>query len=297
MRCLGFAVLLLVLLSTLSCAQEEVYVGLYLLDVSNYDIRSGEFTADFYLDLYCDYNCSPGKFEFMNGRATKIDKIIDEPDEQFYRIQGVFYSPVNMEKYPFDSQNITIVMEDKLKTTENLTYLVVKNESGIDEAIVFNGWDIKEWDVNVDEHYYPPWDETFSRYTYSVKIERITLNALLKTFVPLFSIIIITLASLYLDPKEMGFRLTIGGSTLITTVLLHLSILSEIPPTPYLTFTDKFMFVTYFIMLLSFLANIFILELKERNRHQLIHKVQMLTERLVLFVPVVYILLFLLLLK
>ena len=119
---------------------------------------------------------------------------------------------------------------------------------------------------------------------------------MLKTFLPLFSIIIITLASLYLDPKEMGFRLTIAGSTLITTVLLHLSILSEIPPTPYLTFTDKFMFVTYFIMLLSFLINIFILELKEQNRNQLIHRVQLLTERLVLVVPAIYILLFILLL-
>ena len=47
MRCLGLAVLFLVLLSSLSHAQEEVYVGVYLLDVSNYDILSEEFTVFF----------------------------------------------------------------------------------------------------------------------------------------------------------------------------------------------------------------------------------------------------------
>lgn len=277
-------------------APEEVYVGLYLLDVSKYDITSGEFTADFYLDLLCDYECSPEDFEFMNGRATSVDKTIDAPDEKYYRIQGVFGSSVDLENYPFDKQRIEIVLEDKLKTTDQLVYLAMENESGIDDSIIFPGWEVKDWSVVVDEHYYPPYDETYSRYTFTIEIERIRLTALLKTFVPLFFIILITLASLYLTPKEMGFRITIGGSTLITTVLLHLSILSEIPPTPYLTFTDKFMFVTYFILLLSFLVNILILELRERERPRTVQKVQRLTEKTVLLVPLVYILLFYLLL-
>jgi hypothetical protein len=293
----ALAVVFILLAQTTYAAPEEVYVGLYLLDVSKYDVRTGEFTADFYLSLYCDENCSPEGFEFMNGRATTVDMSIDESDEKFYRIQGVFGSHVDMERYPFDTQKLQIIIEDKLLVTDDLVYLPVRNESGIDDAIIFPGWEVKEWTVSVDEHYYSPWDETYSRYTYTIEIERITLNALLKTFVPLFFMILITLASLMLSPKEMGFRITIGGSTLITTVLLHLSILSEIPPTPYLTFTDKFMFVTYTIVLLSFLVNIYILELKERKKERTIDKVQKLVERLILLVPLVYILLFYLLLS
>ncbi len=276
---------------------EEVGVGLYLLDVSKYDITTGEFTADFYLDLTCDESCSPEDFEFMNGRATSIDMSIDEPDEKFYRIQGVFVSPVHMEKYPFDRQKMQIIIEDKLKVTDELRYAAIENESGIDESIIFPGWEIKNWTVVVDEHYYPPYDETYSRYTFTVEMERVKLHALLKNFVPLFFLVIITLAGLFLTPKEMGFRIAIGGSTLITTVLIHLSILSEIPPTPYLTFTDQFMFVTYAIVLLSFLANILILELNERKRYKDVHRVHRLTEKLVLLVPLIYILLFYLLLS
>jgi uncharacterized protein YdeI (BOF family) len=278
-------------------AGKDVKVGLYLLDVSKYDITSGEFTADFYLGFYCDNNCSPENFEFMNGRATTIDKVVDKPDEKFYRIQGTFVSPVDMEKYPFDSQTIQIILEDKLKTTDELRYAVRENESTIDSSMKVPGWEMTGAGAVVDEHYYKPYDETYSRYTFSVGMERARLHAFLKTFVPLFFIVIITLASLMLSPSEMGFRISIAGSALITTVLLHLSILSEIPPTPYLTFTDKFMFVTYAVVLSSFLVNILMLELDGRGRKKDVEKLQGLTERAVLLVPLVYILLFYLLLS
>jgi len=290
-------IILLLHLSHAQAAPERVNVSLYLLDISKYDVKTGEFTADFYLDFRCAENCSPEKFEFMNGRGTSISKDIDTPTEKFYRIQGTFTSPVDLERYPFDKQTIRIVLEDKLKTAGELAYVADGSGSGVDGSSISPGWNIGDWNASVDEHYYAPYNETYSRYTFTVGIERVKLNALLKTFVPLFFIMFITLASLYLPPDEMGFRIAIGGSTLVTTVLLHLSLLSEIPPTPYLTFTDKFMFLTYTVLLLSFLVNILILKLKEMNRPKDIARVQEITEWVVLLIPVVYIILFYLMLS
>jgi len=292
----AFFILLLPLIHA-QAAPEKVNVSLYLLDISRYDVKTGEFTADFYLDFRCDANCSPGNFEFMNGRATSISKDIDTPTEKFYRVQGAFVSPVNLEQYPFDRQGIRIILEDKLKTARELQYVADDSGSGVDGSTISPGWEIRSWNAAVDEHYYKPYNETYSRYAFSVGIERVRLNALLKTFIPLFFIIFITLASLYLPPDEMGFRIAIGGSTLVTTVLLHLSLLSEIPPTPYLTFTDKFMFLSYSILLLSFLVNILILKLKEMSKPKAIQKVQEITEIAVLLVPLVYIVLFYLMLS
>jgi len=288
--------ILLLLLPVARASPEKVDVGLYLLDISKYDIRTGEFTADFYLDFKCSENCSPEGFEFMNGRATTSDLAINNSNEKFYRIQGTFGSRVNMTNYPFDMQTVQIILEDKLKTKDQLIYLALANESGMDDHKNFPGWEIKNWTVAVDGHYYPPYDETYSRYTFSIDIERVILSALLKTFVPLFFIILIALASMFLSPNEMGFRITIGGSTLVTTVLLHLNMLSEIPPTPYLTFTDKFMFANYSILLLCFLVNIAVQELKMRGRKKEVETVQRYTELSVLLVPFVYVLLFYLLL-
>jgi len=289
-------IFVLLLMPVARASPEKVDVGLYLLDISKYDIRTGEFTADFYLDFKCSENCSPEGFEFMNGRATSSDLAINTSNEKFYRIQGTFGSRVNMERYPFDRQTIQIVLEDKLKTKDQLVYFALANESGMDDHKNFPGWEIKNWTVKVDEHYYPPYGETYSRYTFSIEIERIVLNAVLKTFVPLFFIILIALASMFLSPNEMGFRITIGGSTLVTTVLLHLNMLSEIPPTPYLTFSDKFMFANYSILLLCFLVNIAVQELNVRGRKKEVETVQRYTELCVLLVPLFYVVLFYLLL-
>lgn len=288
-------ILLFLLLTHLSHTQ-RVDVGIYLLDISKFDVRTGQFTADFYIDFKCKDNCSPENFEFMNGRADTIDLEINNSDEKFYRIHGTFGGNVNLEKYPLDAQTMNIVLEDKLTTKDRLYYVALENESGIDDSIAFPGWNIRNWTARVDDHYYPPYGETYSRYTFSVNVERIALNAILKTFFPLFFIILITLASLYLSPKDMGFRITIGGSTLITTVLLHISILSEIPATPYLTYADKFMFVTYSILLLSFLDNIAIQELLTRGRNKDAEIVQSYTEIAALVIPLICILVFYLLL-
>jgi hypothetical protein len=89
-------------------AANEAQVGLYIINMGKFDISTGSFTADFYLSMVCSEKC--GDFEFMNGRATSIDKTIDEEKEKFYRIQGNFVSPVNLRAFPFDKQHIQITL-------------------------------------------------------------------------------------------------------------------------------------------------------------------------------------------
>ncbi len=38
---------------------QDVNVSLYLLNLGKYDVGTGSFTADFYLQFQCDYDCSP----------------------------------------------------------------------------------------------------------------------------------------------------------------------------------------------------------------------------------------------
>src|SRR3989344_2173793 len=115
--------LIIIMLLSLSLALEpklpqkeepkEVQVGLYLLNLGKFDIATGSFTADFYLDFECDSVCPQFDFEFMNGRASSTDKIIDKPKEKFYRIQANLNSPVNLRSFPFDKQKMEIIIEDK----------------------------------------------------------------------------------------------------------------------------------------------------------------------------------------
>ncbi|MBM3200015.1 hypothetical protein FJZ53_03680 [Candidatus Woesearchaeota archaeon] len=285
--------LLLTLLPYTSAEPQQVDVGLYILNLGKFDVGTGAFTADFYLSMKCEEECSPDKFEFMNGRAASIDKAIDKPNEKFYRIQANLNSPVDLKKFPFDSQKMQIIIEDKEQTTEDLIYNPDMEESGIDPAVTFPGWNLDGWTAEASEHDYPVYGEKYSQYVFSIDISRIKLNSFIKTFLPIIFIILVALCSFLLDPDKVSTRMGMVGSALAASVMFHVSISNQIPPVGYLTFADKFMGLTYFILLLSFTLNVVMMELQARKKDHLVNKMHAMTEySIFVVVPLLYLLLF-----
>ena len=276
-------------------AANDINVELYVLNLGKFDVATGAFTADFYLDMYCKDGCDTGDFEFMNGRATSIDKITNEPNQKFYRIQASLNSPVDLRKFPFDKQKMQIIIEDKKYTTDEMQYVAKKETSGIEESIAFTGWDIDGWDAEVKDHYYKVYDSTYSQFVFDINISRIALNAFIKTFLPVFFILLVVLFSFLLDPDKITNRLAMAGSSLVAAVMFHISISNQIPPVGYLTFADKFMVLTYFILLISFILNITLMELQEKKKTELVEKIHRMTEySMFIIVPLLYLLLFIL---
>jgi len=282
---------------TLAEQDKEVKVGLYLLNLGKYEIATGSFTADFYLSLKCNYNCSPENFEFMNGRASSIDVMEDKPNVKFYRIQANLNSKVDLRKFPFDQQEINIVIEDKENTNEKIKYVPHLEESGIDPSITFTGWNIDGWRAEEKDHQYPIYNETFSQYIFTIDLSRILINSFLKTILPVIFILLTVLFSFIINPDKVTTRLSMVGSSLLAAVMFHVSINNQIPPVGYLTFADKFLALTYLILLLSFIINISLIELQERKNHELLMKIHRLTEfSMLIIVPLLYLALFLLIL-
>lgn len=281
----------------------DVQVGIYIINLGKFDVSNGGFTADFYLSLKCpDCATEDGDittlipfdgFEFMNGRAATMDKIIDEPTEKFYRIQANLQSPVDLKGYPFDSQEMQIILEDKTQTTEAVTYVPDTEQTGMDDVPGFTGWNLLGYNASVREHEYKVYDETYSQYVFRMPIKRIASNAFLKTFLPVCFIMLIVLFSFLLDPDKITTRLGMVGSALVASVMFHVSIANQLPPVGYLTFADKFMVLTYFILLASFIINIAMIELLEQKKEKLVHTIHRATEwTMFIVVPVLYLLLF-----
>ncbi|HLC57497.1 MAG TPA: hypothetical protein VJH95_02915 [Candidatus Nanoarchaeia archaeon] len=269
-------------------------IGLYMLNLGKFDVGTGAFTADFYLSMLCEQECSAAGFEFMNGRALSTDKLIDEPNEKFYRIQAGLTSPVDLKSFPFDKQKMEIIIENRQNSIDELEYYPNMNESGIDDSIAFTGWNIDGWDAKIREHNYTIYGTAYSQYVFEVNISRIVFNSFMKTFLPVFFILLVVLFSFVLDPDKITTRLGMAGSGLVAAVMFHISISNQIPPVGYLTFADKFMVLTYFILLGTFIINIVLLELLERKNTELVERIHRRTEYAVfVVVPLLYLLLFL----
>jgi hypothetical protein len=258
----------------------HVKVGVYVLNVGKLDTSTGSFTIDFYLSLDSDQAVTLDRFEFSNGRATSIDKSVDDPTSKFYRIQAALGDSLNLSRYPFDRHELTVELEDKEQTVNTLVYEVSKPDSGIDPQVQLAGWDISGWDARVDQHYYAPWQTIFSKYVFSIQIQRSDLAAVLKTILPALIIVIVGLLSLMLSPDKIIPRLTLNTGAFTGAVLFHLNMTSSLPPLGYLTLGDRFMIFNYLALsltLVSTLVALHYVDKKQTVNAERIHRIALIS--------------------
>lgn len=258
-------IFILLILSGIFFAEETAQVGVYVLNAGKFDVQTGTYSVDFYLSYVCSSNCSPN-FEFSNGRATSVDKLIDTPTEKFYRIQASLQDPVDFSRFPFDRHTLSIQLEDKYLKKDDLRYIVDMRQSGIEPGIQFVGWQLKNWSSHVEDHYYPPYGETFSKYVFNINLQRETISSLLKVFIPVMFIMLLNFFAHFPDPDKITNRITMHATFITAAVMFHVAIGNQLPPVGYLTVADKFMFAAYLPLAFSMLSAIVILELVEEKR-------------------------------
>lgn len=274
---------------------QQIKVGVYVLNIGRFDTSTGSFTVDMYLSFNCGENrgspngdissgdnlpvanCSE-KFEFMNGRATTTEKIFDNGTTKYWRIQAQLSSDIDLRRYPFDAQQLKIVIEDKIKTIDEVAYTPDMELTGMDGAAFVAGWNLYNWSAQTDIHTYEVYGEDYSRYTFSIGIERVFLNSFIRNFLPVIFILIVMSLSYIMDLDKIMNRLTLQAGSLTAAVMFHVAILSQIPPLGYMTFADKFMVLTYFFLMFSLLFSIFLLELKERKKDEAAERLHRKTE-------------------
>ncbi|MEN3009851.1 MAG: hypothetical protein ABDI20_02525 [Candidatus Bipolaricaulaceae bacterium] len=243
----------------------RVYVGVYVLNLGRFELATGAYTVDFYLSLRAERPIAMDEFEFMNGRAATIDRLIDTPTEKFYRIQANLSQNLDLRRYPFDEHLLTIEIEDKRRTVNELVYVVDEKACGVDPSVIVVGWRLAGWEATVTTHEYTIYEETYSRFVFGLRIRRVTLNAVIKSFLPIVCMLLVGFLSLLLTPDKVTTRLTLNISTLLGAVMFHVNLTSSIPPVGYLTLADRVMIATYLILVLILLSGVAILRWAERE--------------------------------
>ncbi|MBN1284376.1 MAG: hypothetical protein JXB47_03165 [Anaerolineae bacterium] len=259
---------------------QEVSVAVYILRVGKLDFSSGTYTLDFYLDLWCT-ECDerfPGAFTLMNGAINSKQLLIDDPNWKSYRIQATLAENFDLSGFPFDSHNLSVVIGDDLYTSDDLVYAVDAEGSAIDDYVYITGWDLDPtWRADVEDRYYSVWDSDWSVYTFRMTIRKPFLASLLKGIMPAVLIVIGSFSSLFISPDKAASRFPINTATLIGSVVFHLNLTSSLPPVGYLTFADIFMFINYFVVIITMLVSIAVLRLTDQGKRDLAGKVNVIT--------------------
>lgn len=243
-----------------------VTVGAFIHDVQAIDLETGSFVMDFYLWFRWK---SPAvdptdSLEVMNSNAFEntttsstggvMGKALyleprDMPDGSkymAYRYQGVFSRKMNLEKFPFDSQNLRVLFEDQDQDTRFLEFVPDTTPVAISKTVTVPGYEIGTATLTVRPHAYPtnfgdltaPPGSTYSRITLELPVTRDVLPYLVKIGLPILVVIFITSLIYLLPARFEEARAGIGVTAMLTIVALQWTTDSDLPSVEYLTMLD-----------------------------------------------------------
>ena len=271
---------------------QKVLVGAYLRQVPEIDVKSNTYLADFYLWFKWKGDLDPTRtWEFTNAVETwDVFKAAtyDEPEiledgsrYQIYHVQGRFAHPFPLHDYPFDEQDIVIEIEDSTNQADTLAF-VLDQGSNYHPSIAIPGWELKKvnptvsvahYDTNFGDPRVPPGGDSYSRFTFSVRIARPVVGYLIKTILPIAIVILITFVVFLISSKYFEGRLGLAITSLISAVALQLTSSSDLPSVGYMVLLDKVYNVSYAVIFLTLLESMIVVRFADEGREALARKI------------------------
>ena len=235
-------------------------------------MSDGTFETNFYLTLSSDAPVSYDDFEIMNGHATSVDTILDNPDEKEYRIVASLTADPDLRRYPFDRHLLPVEIEPKFENERNMVLVIDPANTSLDPEADLPGWEFTGTSSAIVNKSYVSEGVPYSRAVFDFGIGRDAASTLLKFFLPIMLIIIVSLSSLMM---KVSSRLGLNASMFLAAVLIHWRIADAIPLVAYATFLDLFMIITYATLVMVLVSGILIMkftEAKDPARVELIHR-------------------------
>jgi hypothetical protein len=246
----------------------HVQTGVWIINIQKIDLSASSYRLDFYLWFSFDPSqikaSEVSQFEFINGQPSI--KQIDETDSYLeYRVTGDFIKTFDFSMYPFESHQLTIEIEHANLDNTNLIY-DIDSTSYIEPTASVAGWQLGSLQVQVVDHSYG--DQAFSRPVFSVTLARPMISGLIKSVLPISIITAISLLAFVLAAEDFAQKLALGITTLLSATAFHLSLLSGIPPTGYLTFADQIMIAVYILFFFNIGSSVYLMKLSRENKKE-----------------------------
>ncbi len=250
----------------------EVRIGLYLLRIPSFDLRQNHVGVDFYLwFLWKGEEVTPVEtFEIMNGTVQMKElieqEVVDGWNYACLRVQSTITEYWDMSRYPLDRHTLNIEIEDTQYDVTDLVYTTKTETSGVDAGFQVTGWDLSDPVTEITTYSYKtnygrpdmPADQAshYSRFVFSVHLERPSILFALKKFYGLFLAVFIGMCALMISPSHASPRFSVGVGAVFTIVGNHFVVASGLPDTSQLTLVDQLHIFAGVTILASIFASV-----------------------------------------
>lgn len=266
---LAFTALLLALPLAAHAQPQRVWVGMYVVDLTELDLKSGAYTADFYLWLRWDGPHDPTKFEIMNGSG---DPCAPNQTQQHGRVRYAvfrclytFHRNFDLSAYPLDRQELTVEVEDQSLSRAELVYVPDQEHTALDSAVSLPGWKTGALWLREETHAYTSLGNPallhspgarYSRLVLTVPLEREGVGIYFKSFLVMFLSVGVGLIGALLRCEHIDARLGLGLASIFGVVSSYMVVAQALPETAQFTMADKLHLVGIVCVFVSILSTV-----------------------------------------
>jgi hypothetical protein len=255
---------------------------MYINNIRGLDLKAATYTIDFYIWFRWSGPYNPSSFEFLNGSLDLKEhpywQSANGMEYISYHCRGVFHIDFDYHRYPLDSHELVLEMEDGVYDASQIRYVVDTQNMQNLHPLTVAGWTVGQPRLEVADHLYhtnfgEPQDKTgegsvYSRLTCSIEISRHSFSIYIKTFLGIFIAVGIAYLSFLFKPGEVDPRFAVGVAAIFAAVSSEFMSTANLPEMPYLTMADKVHLFSMFMIFVSLLQSCLSLRFfREGRRH------------------------------
>ncbi|HVN63567.1 MAG TPA: hypothetical protein VMT58_02935 [Candidatus Binataceae bacterium] len=260
----------------------DLDIGLHIVNIAAIDEVAQQFNIDAYFHLRWknprlayspkgpddqERVFQPGevwipKIEILNGaapRKTYDISIRATPDGTVYyaeRLHAVISSRFRLERFPFDSQTLLVLIHPFLVDKPRLVFHLDRNAawtaSEFTSYTSLAQWQLKGAKAKVDVA--PTYGGmTVPEFRFEISVQRHSSFYLWKVFLPLTLMVVLSWAAFWISPDDLQSQLQVGVTTILTVIAFAFAISATMPRVPYLTYIDGFFLQCYIFVFIAIL--------------------------------------------
>ena len=218
-------------------------LGIVVKSLSNVNLEDGTFHANFYLGIMCSTPCQADDWDLVNANSYTSEVSRDDSTDKWWRVSATFVFQPTLRLFPFDTQNLPIIIQHDLLTVDQLTFVPEMSRSEVNPDVSVPGWIVEPFSFTTTEHRSVALNETYSRAEFDIPIGRSRIASITKYYIPLFIFILLGAATLFLGRNDIQLRT--AGTALVGLTIFYLFTSGGVGSVGYLTLWDVSVMVGY----------------------------------------------------
>lgn len=249
----------------------EVTVGTYVNQVYALNLKDNVFTIDFYIWFRWKGDAvNPIEtFELMNGKVDEKTVVATKDVGDIHyaqaRIKAIINKFWDVTRFPLDTHDLQIFIEDQDGDVDKIRYVADSENANYTRDLKVVGYHIAGGAAKVFENHYntnygditlPPNNESvFSRYSYTVTIDRPGYSYFLKLFSTIFISAMVGFLAFLVKPIDLDPRFGLGVGALFAVVASTFIISSTLPDSDRMTMADHLNIASMAMIFLSLIQS------------------------------------------